>query len=152
MTASDRYGAPATRRPLLWDRWLTTVIIGVLVYAALLVVRGGIPAVMFDRLGFGMTASGISDGPARRYVLLIYGVLGAVLVGWMLLLLAIATGPLRRRERWAWNAVALSMTLWFLVDTTFSIIIGFPAHALFNVAFAVAIGVPLAALHKHLAA
>jgi hypothetical protein len=142
---ADQRG-PTPGPPLLWDRLTTAVVVGVLGYACLLVVRGSVPAAMFDRLGFGMTASGIVDAPARRHVLLVYGILGAVLIGWMVLLLAVVLGPLRRRERWAWNAVTLSMTLWFLVDTTFSLAVGSSAHAVFNVPFAAAIGVPLAAL------
>jgi hypothetical protein len=150
-TGSDRRG-PTPGPPLLWDRLTATAVVGVLGYASLLVIHGSVPAAMFDRLGFGMTASGISDGPARSHVLLLYGVLGAVLIGWMLLLLAVVLGPLRRRERWAWNAVTLSMTLWFLIDTTFSLLIGSPAHAVFNVPFAVAIGVPMAAIRMRWAA
>lgn len=134
--------------PSLWDRWLTTVVVGIAGYGALLVGRGTVAGAMFDQLGFGMSASGISDGPARTYVLLIYGVLGAVLVGWMLLMLAVVRGPLRRRERWAWNAVSLSMTVWFLADTTFSLAIGFATHALFNIGFAVAVAIPLIAMAR----
>lgn len=136
--------------PSPWDRRLTVVVAAVALYGAVLVVRGAVPAALFDRLGFGMTASGITGGPQRAYVLLIYGVLGAVLVGWMLLLLAVVRGPLRRRERWAWNAVAASMTAWFAADTSFSLAVGSPAHALFNVGFALAVAIPLAALRRQL--
>ena len=89
---------PAPGPPVLWDRLAATAVVGVLGYACLLVVRGAVPAGMFDRLGFGMTASGIVAAPARDHVLLVYGVLGAVLIGWMVLLLAVVLGPLRRRE------------------------------------------------------
>lgn len=138
--------APDHPTPSGWDRWLAAVVVGVAAYGAALVVRGGVPAALFELLGFGMAASGITGGPPQTYVLLIYGVLGAVLIGWMLLLLAVVRGPLLRRERWAWNAVATSTTAWFLADTTFSLAIGSPAHALFNLAFATALAIPLAAL------
>lgn len=136
--------------PGFWDRWLTTVLAGISVYGAVLVVRGAVPAAVFDQLGFGMTAGGITGGPAETYVLLIYGILGAVLIGWMLLLLAVVRGPLLRRERWAWHAVSRSLTVWFLVDTAFSVAIGFPTHALFNVGFALAACAPLVALGQQL--
>lgn len=142
---ADQHG-PTSGPTLLWDRLTVTAVIGVLGYACLLIVRGSVPAAMFDRLGFGMTASGITGPPARSHVLLIYGVLGAVMIGWMVLLLAVVVGPLRRRERWAWNAVTLSMTLWFLADTTLSLVLDSPTHAVFNVPFAAAVGVPLAAI------
>jgi hypothetical protein len=36
-----------------------------------------------------------------------------------------------------------SLTLWFLLDTGMSLVLGYPSHALFNVPFAVALGIPL---------
>jgi len=91
---------------------MATALVGVLGYACLLVVRGGVPAEMFDRLGFGMTASGIVEAAGRAHVLLVYGVLGAVLIGWMALLLAVVLGPLRRREPWACRSQLPSAYRW----------------------------------------
>ncbi len=133
-------------RPTLWDRWLETVVAAVIGYGALLVVAGGLAGEAFERLGFGMTAAGITAGPAREYVFLLYGVLGAVLVGWLLLLLAVVRKPLRRREPWAWGAIAWSTAVWFVLDTGFSLAVGSPSHAAFNLVFAVALGLPLVAL------
>lgn len=132
----------------IWDRWLLVVLVIVTGYALLLVLRGSWPGVLFERLGFGMAAAGIDGGPARDYVLFIYGVLGAVIVGWMVLLTAVALGPLRRREPWAVAAVAASLSTWFVVDTGFSLAVGSTGHALFNVGFVVAMGLPVAAMRR----
>ncbi|MEV6521629.1 hypothetical protein AB0M43_06820 [Longispora sp. NPDC051575] len=137
------------RRARLWDRWLCAAIAAVIAYGTVLVVHGRGAATLFDVLGFGPTASGVSAG--EGHVQLLYGVLGAVLIGWMVLLLAVARGPLRRRERWAWTATAASMTVWFGVDTTFSLVVGSTAHAAFNCVFAAAVGVPLVAMRGYLA-
>lgn len=152
MTPPSSETRPASTGPgtRLWDRWLITVIVAVIAYGAALVVYGRVPAMLFDRLGFGPTTSGITAGAAEDHVLLIYGVLGAVLIGWMVLLLAVARGPLRHRERWAWTATAASMTTWFGVDTVFSLAVGSTAHAAFNAVFAVALGIPLVAMRRHL--
>jgi hypothetical protein len=142
---------PTARRPgTLWDRWLLTVVLIVAGYGLLLVGYGAAPAALFDRLGFGMTGAGVTADPARDYVLLVYGILGATLIGWMALLLALVRGPLRRRERWAWRAAVGSAAVWFAVDTMFSLATGFAAHAVFNLAFAAGIGVPLCGLRRHL--
>lgn len=135
-------------RSIFWDRWMLTVIALVTGYALLLVLRGGWPGMAFERLGFGMAAAGITGGPAREYVLFVYGVLGAVIAGWMVLLAAVVIGPLRRREAWAWWAVAGSLGGWFVLDTGFSLAVGSPAHALFNVGFVVAMGLPVAMLRR----
>jgi hypothetical protein len=39
-----------------------------------------------------------------------------------------------------------SLALWFLLDTGMSLVLGYPTHALFNVPFAVALGIPLVSL------
>lgn len=126
------------------------MLVAVTGYGAVLVVRGSVAAELFDRLGFGPSAAGITTDAGTAHLRLVYGVLGAVLIGWMLLLWALARGPLRRRQRWAWTAMTTSVTAWFLIDTTFSLAIGATAHAVFNLSFAAGLGIPLAGLHRHL--
>ena len=41
-----------------------------------------------------------------------------------------------------------SLGLWFVLDTGMSFVLGYPSHALFNVPFAIALGVPLAGLRS----
>ncbi len=130
-----------------WDRVLLIVVVGVAVYALGLVVFGlALGDEVFARLGFGPGDGEIIGEAPREYVQLIYGVLGAVIVGWMVTLGAIVVGPLRRREEWAWWAVVSASVIWFALDTGLSLALGFVGHALFNVGFAVALAVPLAAI------
>lgn len=127
------------------------VVVGVAVYALVLVVAGGfVGDEIFGRLGFGPADGEIPDGPPHDYVRFVYGVLGAVIIGWMATIAAILRGPFRRRETWAWWAVAGALLLWFVVDTTLSIVLGFMGHALFNTGFLVAMGVPLIPLRPRL--
>lgn len=132
----------------LWDRWLVAVLVVVLAYSALLVVRGSVADEVFSRLGFGMAGTGIDSTAGRRHVLLVYGVLGATMIGWAVLLLAVVTGPLRRREPWAWLAVTGSVGCWFALDSGLSLALGSPAHAAFNVVFLVAVAPPLIGLAR----
>lgn len=140
--------------PITWaDGTLTAVIIIVGVYAAGLVLIGGfVGDELFGPLGFGPESAGITGGAERDYTTFIFGVLGAVIIGWMVLTLVVARGPLRCRERWAWNAVASSIGLWFLVDTGFSLGVGQIEHAIFNLAFLAAVAVPLARLRREVTA
>jgi hypothetical protein len=73
-------------------------------------------------------------------------VLGAVMAGWSLLMMQIVRGPLREGSRWAWLMLVQSLVLWFLLDTGMSLVLRYPTHALFNVPFAVALGIPLVSL------
>ena len=105
---------------------------------------------IFDRMNFGPDSAGIGAGAEHDYVTFIYGVLGAVIIGWMVALFMIARGPLRRREMWAWRTVAGSALVWFSIDTTFSLVVGQLEHAGFNLMFAIALAVPLTALRRRI--
>ncbi len=113
-------------------------------YALALVLAGPTASRLFDVLGFGPRSGQVPAGAAREHVLLIYGVLGSVIVGWMLLVAGLAGGPLRRGDRQVWRVVVVAVTVWFVLDTTFSLAVGSWPHAVFNAAFLAALGVPLA--------
>ena len=79
------------------------------------------------------------------------GILGAVIVGWMATIGAIVVVPLRHGEPWAWWAIVMSVSIWFVLDTALSLVLGFVGHALFNVAFALGLARPLTAIKRDLA-
>jgi len=62
----------------------------------------------------------------------IYGVLGATMAGWGVFLAFIARYPFRNRERWAWNALLMGLSLWYLTDTAISFYFGVVFNAIFN--------------------
>jgi hypothetical protein len=132
----------------LWDRVLLVVVAAVAVYALALVFAGlWLGDTLFDLLGFGPEDGNVVESQ-REYIRLLYGILGAVIVGWMTTIGAIVVGPLRRREVWAWWAISIATLIWFLLDTGLSLVLGFVGHALFNVVFAIGLAVPLAALKQ----
>lgn len=127
-----------------WRRWLLLASVLIGGYAASLVLAGAFAGRLFDALGFGMQSGAVPDGQPRSYVLFIYGVLGAVLVGWMVTIAGIAAGPLRSGERWAWPVLATSLGAWFVLDTGVSLAVGSWQHAAFNLVFLAGLGLPLA--------
>jgi hypothetical protein len=130
-----------------WITWLTVVLILVLGYALLLVVAGAVAGSLFDLFGFGPPAS-IDSSELRDYLRLPYMVLGAVMAGWSLLMLLVVRGPLKEGAEWAPRFLLLAFGLWFVLDTGMSLVLGFPTHALFNIPFALALGIPLLALRR----
>ena len=127
-------------------RWILIAAVGVAVYALGLVLAGSVVGRLFDALGFGPGDGAVPDGAPRDYVVFIYAVLGAVLVGWMVTIAAIAAGPLRTDEAWARPVLAVAIGAWFVLDTGASLVLGFWTHAVFNVLFLALIGVPLGLL------
>ena len=126
----------------LWLAWLQVVLAFVLIYALVLVLAGSVAGWMFSALGFGPPQNIVSP-ELEKYLRLPYMVLGAVLAGWTLLMLLVVRGPLREQAPWALPAVTVSLAVWFVLDTGMSLVLGFPTHALFNVPFALALGIPL---------
>ena len=130
-----------------WLAWLQVVLILLFLYALVLVFAGGIARSMFSAFGFG-PSDAIDTDEVRDYLELPFMVLGAVMAGWTFMMLQIVRGPLRDGAAWALPALTRSLVLWFVLDTGMSLVLGFPAHALFNIPFAIALAIPLARLRS----
>lgn len=137
--------------PTIWWRWLFVVsLVGVL-FGVMMVVAPGVlkplsqPA--YD-----------SFFPTDRYSELapedvafqdwLYGVLGATMAGWCLILSFIAYYPFRAGERWAWQALAIAVAVWYLLDTGTSWLHGVTVNVVFNTGLLIAFGVPLVASRR----
>lgn len=142
--------APRDDPRKVWDHSLQGALGAVLLFSAFMVVLGSPAAAFFDWMIFGRDESPVVGDEARAYVSFVYGVLGAVMIGWMVALVPIVQGPLRRRQRWAWRSVAASFTAWFVVDSTLSVLSGFGENALLNVVFFAAFAIPLANMRAEL--
>ncbi len=127
--------------------WLQMVLVGVLVYSIVLVVAGSTAHSLFASFGFGPDSS-IDTEEVRNYLRLPYMVLGAVMAGWTLLMIQLVRRPLRDGSQWAFRFLVQSLVLWFALDTAMSLVLGYPNHALFNIPFAIALGVPLLSLRS----
>lgn len=73
--------------------------------------------------------NGTLPGEAEEMRRFFYGITGGTIAGYFLLQTMIVLYPFRRRERWAWHAVLWAILLWFVTDSTLSMLHG----ALFNV-------------------
>jgi hypothetical protein len=125
--------------------WLQAVLFFVLGYSLLLVVAGSTAGSLFSWFGFGPEKS-IDTAAVRDYLLLPYMVLGAVMAAWALLMIQIVRGPLKEQSTWAWAFLVQSLSLWFVLDTGMSLVLGYPSHAVFNFPFVMALGIPLVQL------
>jgi hypothetical protein len=137
---------------------LRAVLTCVAIYALGMVMAGRTFAIpLFDALQFGPHAprysggvSSSSDDTAREnvvdYAVFCFGVLGSVILGWMVLLagvveLAVHDDRLIRYR--ARSILVASVTVWFIFDTGFSLAIGEWQHAMFNLPFVTLLMTPL---------
>lgn len=123
-------------------KWLQLVLGAVFIYSLLLVFKGSVAGSLFSWFGFGPIEA-IDTSEVQDYLLLPYMVLGAVMAGWVFLMMLIVGGPLKDGSLWARKFLIQSLSLWFILDTSMSVVLGYPTHALFNIPFALALGIPL---------
>jgi hypothetical protein len=123
-------------------KWLQLVLGAVFIYSLILVFKGSVAGSLFSWFGFGPNET-VDTSEVQDYLLLPYMVLGAVMAGWVFLMILIVRGPLKDGSLWARKFLIQSLSLWFILDTSMSVVLGYPTHALFNVPFALALGIPL---------
>ncbi len=138
-------------RHRFWTRWLE-VVGGILVaFGVSFAVLNQTPFfdLIFNRsIDPVFWPAGEVPAAAGRFQAWIYGVLGATIAGWGVLVFFIAKHPLAQGERWAWRGLAGGFTLWFVVDTALSAFFGVTFNVVFNCLLAAAIVLPLWGLRK----
>ena len=73
----------------------------------------------------------------------VYGVLGSTMAGWGVFFVFLARIPFRRQEKWAWYCLALGILVWYIPDTTISLLFGVTFNAIFNTILLVLVALPL---------
>ena len=146
---SEASGSPGTGATRFWLNWLAVVTVGVIAFGLLLVIAPGLARQGFSLLVFS-SADRISDfGPeAASYIELAQAVMGSVMAGWGMALLLILRGPMQRNLTEGLKFFGISLLVWFIPDTTFSIASGFWQNATLNLVFAVLFLIPLFALYR----
>jgi hypothetical protein len=130
----------------IWDMWLTALAAGVALAGFLLAFfPASVPVnALINRYADpvfwpegGLTPSILA------YRSWVFGVTGAVMGGWGMLMVWVVRGPFRRRERWAWASLALPLACWYLVDTASSLAHGVVSNAILNTGLLVLFAPPL---------
>jgi len=133
----------------LWWRWLVVAAWVVILFGLAMVLAPGFTLRLFGLLLYSSSGHMESFGAeAVTYLSLTHGVLGAVMVGWGITLLFAALGPFRRGSREGWRIIAVSLAVWFVLDTAFSLWSGFWQNAVLNLGLAILFAVPLAATYR----
>jgi hypothetical protein len=134
---------------IFWWRWLVVVTVGVMLFGLSMMLLPDAIQVLFNFVAF--QDSGIEDlfgTEAVHYIQFVYGILGAVMAGWMIPLLFILFGAFRRGEWEGWLAIALSIGFWFVIDSSWSASMGFWGNVVLNIGFFLLYLIPLAATYR----
>jgi hypothetical protein len=133
--------------PTFWLRWLQAAIIITLLFGLGFIVAPSLMESLFNLLLFSDTTSPFAPD-ATAYMRFAYGVLGAVMVGWAVSLWFTATGAFRRGEREGWLTITASIIVWYVVDSAWSVSVGFWQNAALNTVMLILFIIPLAATYR----
>lgn len=135
-----------------WSRLIQIAAGVVLALSAVLMLAPPLGESFFYLVYFLQPASPVAvPVEVQGYVRFAHGIIGAVMAGWMMVIMALARGPFRAGERFAWNSIAWPLLGWYVIDTTFSIAHGAWGNVLLNTGTALMFGVPLLASRRHFA-
>lgn len=128
------------------DAWLVGLSVGIALAGFMLAAFPSSAPVeaLINRYADAVFWPGATATPAvAAYRSWVFGVTGSVMGGWGLLMAAVAWGPFRRRERWAWLAMSVPVACWYIADTATSVVHGVISNALLNTVLLGLFGVPL---------
>jgi hypothetical protein len=132
-----------------WTRWLMVVSLAMSVF--------GVALVLFDtRLlpGFStwfslsMWGTPVIPDSALRYHQFANAVLGSVMSAWGVLLAFVVRHAFASGQRWAWNAIALAVAVWFIADSGVSAYLNVWPNVVLNLVSILPFALALAATRR----
>ena len=140
----------ATSTPTFWINWLTYTAEFTVLFGLLMVLAPGLTQQAFGLLIFQNSEQFAAFDPqATAYIELAHAVMGSVLVGWGALIFMLVRKLNIGDAKQTCRMITISVLLWYVPDTAFSLYSGFWQNAVLNTGFAVLYAVPLLALRKH---
>jgi len=136
-----------------WQRWLLVVGVVVSVFGVMMALLSGTPLFdLFNRqVDPAFWSTNAIDDVARQFQRWIYGVWGATIAGWGIILTYIAHYPFNRKERWSWNCLVFGLLVWFVLDTSLSVFYKVYFNAVFNTTLLILAGLPVVFTRKEFA-
>jgi len=109
---------------LFWQKWLVVVGSIITAFGVLMAFSSGTS--LFDLLNHQIDPAfwggNVIDDATRKFQQWIYGAWGATIAGWGIVLTYIARYPFSKKERWAWESLIFGVLIWFLLDTSLSLL------------------------------
>lgn len=128
-----------------WQRWLLFVSIIISVFGVMMVFLSGTP--LFDvfnrQIDPAFWGASAVENVSKQFQHWMYGVWGATIAGWGVILTYIAYYPFNRKERWSWNSLVFGLLIWFVLDTSLSALYKVYFNVIFNTILLVLAGLPV---------
>jgi len=117
-----------------WHRWLLAVSILVTLFGFFMALTSNRPLfdLFNDRINPAFWGQAGPGPAAEAFQQWVYGVWGATVAGWGILMIFVVYHSLRQQQRWAWRALVVALLAWYLLDTVISLYHGVLFNAAFN--------------------
>lgn len=138
---------------LFWIKWLKVASIIVVFFGLFMAVSSIISNTIFALFdkeinpAFFSNSEIITDA-MKDFQAWQYGIGASMLVSWGILMFFLSSNPLANKEKWAWNAMVLSLFGWFCIDEPISLYFNVYFNAIFNVGFLAMFLIPLVFTRK----
>jgi hypothetical protein len=128
-----------------WYHWLLTISWLIIGFGLYIVVVALTQASLFENFNKPvMKAFNLSPETVPIAVFKwLFSVLGATMAGWGVMILFLIRRAFRNKEKWAWCALAASIFVWFIPDTTMSVFYGVYFNVFVNSVLFLVVIVPL---------
>ena len=144
---ADVTAAPAL---LFWSRLIQAAAAVVIVLSLTLLLAPRLGEAIFNLVYYHQVSSPVEvPSQALGYIWFANGIIGAVMAGWMICIILLARGPFLEGQLHAWNAIAIPLVSWLLIDMAFSIAHGVWGNVLLNTATGLMFGIPLLFSRRH---
>ena len=153
LTAGPANAAPSRHvalAPLVfWSRLIQAAAV-VLTLSAVLLLAPDLGERVFNLVYYQQLSGPVqAPAPVAGYIRFANGIIGAVMAGWMFMVIMLARGPFVAGQALAWRTIAYPLAGWYAVDTAFSAAHGVWGNVLLNTGTAVMFSIPLPASRKY---
>lgn len=135
---------------LFWQRGLLGLGIGISLFGLSMTLFSGTHLFAFFNRQIDPAFWGVSpvDVAARQFQQWIYGAWGATIAGWGIVLIYIVRYPFSKKESWAWKGLVYALLVWYILDTSLSVLYRVYFNVALNTGLLVLAAVPLVFTRK----
>ena len=131
-----------------WHKWLLVVSVLCIVFGVCLFLPAFID-LEFSYINEAFWESGVVPVEAKPFYNCIFGLYAAMEISWALFIFFIVYYPYKRKEKWAWNSLIISISAWYVIDTYFSTTFGLYTNSMNNLLFYLLFLIPLIFSRKY---
>lgn len=132
-----------------WFRYLHYITISLILFGLIMVTMPTLTYRAFSLLIYSEAYTLHKFGPeALAYIKLTHCVIGALIVGWGVLLLLLLNKLFHKHTFLVLSLYTLSLLAWFILDTSMSLILGFWQNAVLNFILLILFAIPLTVIYK----